>query len=706
MWPSYVSSPDGSRLVCGPDMSPTNDVLLNSTRRRTGFTSPTTREATYSSWAENSPQGTSWSDRVNGSLQEKIDPAELPSKAALVEEEIAFYPPNKWDDRGVDLALYWSPRLTRALATLIGVQCILLVLFRLAAVVLFVGSNASIFWALAYFLASLVSAACLSSIYLRDYIAYPVEISSRFDAFLALFTLPALAGWAKFTVGCSLISWMFAAQLDSYQGLVLFSQSGKYLNEENLYVVMSGAWIGTLLFFQRHFKFTSQRIRFPVIQRMKFLELQAKARPTLKKSVQSAFCPLVFFTMGYHFVFGDIKHLIVALSVFLSSSTLEIERCWYELFNLRRFLVVYLCTILTVFSVRLAKIIVRMFLLSPREFGIELFDRYQKELCLSEALNETRLPLVRALAFKYLMTVSSSSDIKAKSFRRKIFCLNPTGDVPNEWNAVRNDCLCIIRQFSSSLDNFHGLAQGKGLRHNDIIGALPSQLAYRMTRMRFQRDRLTKQRKAMGIVERMQFEIREFIQRMPWLLYIFGQQEEHAFDFAIQNCQNAMYAARSLAHLIAKSVKEDQYGVVLQDLEQIVPILLSLKDKLYALRKVNPRCHDYSINVQRSLNYFESTDGIVWVVDSVDTRRLDDCRRELHALIEEERLVGASVLVLANKVDLPGAASLEDIRERLELDNVTTHHWKIVRVSAMTGENVVPAVGWLVNDISQRLFTI
>lgn len=64
-------------------------------------------------------------------------------------------------------------------------------------------------------------------------------------------------------------------------------------------------------------------------------------------------------------------------------------------------------------------------------------------------------------------------------------------------------------------------------------------------------------------------------------------------------------------------------------------------------------------------NYFESTDGIVWVVDSVDTRRLDDCRRELHALIEEERLVGASVLVLANKVDLPGAASLEDIRERL-----------------------------------------
>jgi GTPase SAR1 family protein len=35
-------------------------------------------------------------------------------------------------------------------------------------------------------------------------------------------------------------------------------------------------------------------------------------------------------------------------------------------------------------------------------------------------------------------------------------------------------------------------------------------------------------------------------------------------------------------------------------------------------------------------NYFEQTDGLVWVVDSSDVRRLDDCRAELHNLLKEE----------------------------------------------------------------------
>lgn len=35
-------------------------------------------------------------------------------------------------------------------------------------------------------------------------------------------------------------------------------------------------------------------------------------------------------------------------------------------------------------------------------------------------------------------------------------------------------------------------------------------------------------------------------------------------------------------------------------------------------------------------NYFEQTDALVWVVDSADHLRLDDCRRELASLLQEE----------------------------------------------------------------------
>lgn len=62
-------------------------------------------------------------------------------------------------------------------------------------------------------------------------------------------------------------------------------------------------------------------------------------------------------------------------------------------------------------------------------------------------------------------------------------------------------------------------------------------------------------------------------------------------------------------------------------------------------------------------NYYEKTDGLVWVVDAADLARLEDCRRELHALLQEERLFGATLLILANKQDIPSALSLAEIEQ-------------------------------------------
>lgn len=62
-------------------------------------------------------------------------------------------------------------------------------------------------------------------------------------------------------------------------------------------------------------------------------------------------------------------------------------------------------------------------------------------------------------------------------------------------------------------------------------------------------------------------------------------------------------------------------------------------------------------------NYFECTDGLVWVVDSADRMRMEACRDELRVLLQEERLAGATLLVLANKQDLPGSLSAQEIKD-------------------------------------------
>lgn len=62
-------------------------------------------------------------------------------------------------------------------------------------------------------------------------------------------------------------------------------------------------------------------------------------------------------------------------------------------------------------------------------------------------------------------------------------------------------------------------------------------------------------------------------------------------------------------------------------------------------------------------NYFESTDGLIWVVDSADRMRMESCKAELETLLQEERLAGATLLVLANKQDLPGSLTSTEIKD-------------------------------------------
>ncbi|GAA5895053.1 hypothetical protein JCM6882_008273 [Rhodosporidiobolus microsporus] len=73
-------------------------------------------------------------------------------------------------------------------------------------------------------------------------------------------------------------------------------------------------------------------------------------------------------------------------------------------------------------------------------------------------------------------------------------------------------------------------------------------------------------------------------------------------------------------------------------------------------------------------NYFEQTDAVVWVVDSSDRARMGDCKNELHDLLKEERLVGASLLVFANKQDIEGAMTVDEISAALDLPSLSTSH--------------------------------
>lgn len=43
--------------------------------------------------------------------------------------------------------------------------------------------------------------------------------------------------------------------------------------------------------------------------------------------------------------------------------------------------------------------------------------------------------------------------------------------------------------------------------------------------------------------------------------------------------------------------------------------------------------------------------------------------------------------------------------QALDLASIRSHHWRIQGCSAVTGEDLLPGIDWLLDDISSRVFT-
>ncbi|XP_076295797.1 secretion-associated Ras-related 1 [Lasioglossum baleicum] len=78
-------------------------------------------------------------------------------------------------------------------------------------------------------------------------------------------------------------------------------------------------------------------------------------------------------------------------------------------------------------------------------------------------------------------------------------------------------------------------------------------------------------------------------------------------------------------------------------------------------------------------DYFPAVDAIVFLVDASDRTRLPESKAEFDALLTDEQLSACPVLVLGNKIDKPGAASEDELRNYFNLYGQTTGKGKISR---------------------------
>ncbi|XP_076001287.1 ADP-ribosylation factor-like protein 14 [Genypterus blacodes] len=88
-------------------------------------------------------------------------------------------------------------------------------------------------------------------------------------------------------------------------------------------------------------------------------------------------------------------------------------------------------------------------------------------------------------------------------------------------------------------------------------------------------------------------------------------------------------------------------------------------------------------------SYHADAGAVVFVVDSADTRRLDEARHELEHTLRSDELRGLPLILLANKQDVDGALTVTELTERFHLRKLCSdRNWYVQPCSAATGFGV------------------
>merc|ERR1719464_2034636 len=102
-------------------------------------------------------------------------------------------------------------------------------------------------------------------------------------------------------------------------------------------------------------------------------------------------------------------------------------------------------------------------------------------------------------------------------------------------------------------------------------------------------------------------------------------------------------------------------------------------------------------------HYYQSTDALIFVVDSSDRDRIEEANEELLKMLHREEMRDAVLLVLANKQDLPDAMTTSELTTKLGLHGLgRSRKWLVQETYATVGDGLYEALDWLAIAIANN----
>jgi len=99
--------------------------------------------------------------------------------------------------------------------------------------------------------------------------------------------------------------------------------------------------------------------------------------------------------------------------------------------------------------------------------------------------------------------------------------------------------------------------------------------------------------------------------------------------------------------------------------------------------------------------YYEEAHAVIYVVDAACQSRFEDTKSALEKVLRHEDLQGAPILIYANKQDLPGAVSAEELARYLDLKELNERPYMFQAISAYDGMGIKDGINWLVDAMER-----
>lgn len=101
-------------------------------------------------------------------------------------------------------------------------------------------------------------------------------------------------------------------------------------------------------------------------------------------------------------------------------------------------------------------------------------------------------------------------------------------------------------------------------------------------------------------------------------------------------------------------------------------------------------------------HYFANTDCLIYVVDSSDTDRIEEASEELKKILQDPELDNASLLIYANKQDMPNALTPNQITEKMELNQIKNRKWMVQGSCATNGNGLIEGLDWVAKVLTSK----